>query len=291
MTLSKQEESAAWQVYETFWSSYLIGDMPTIASQLADDFSQIGSAETEVFDNKKDALHFIETTIDQIVGKLDIRNRVKKIEPLGSLVHITEFTDLYVLTEGDWVFYAKFRVSAFLEKKEGQWKFIHLHSSMPDIRADEGENIATEKISRENIELRDAIKRRTIELEQKNQELAMEASLERVRTMAMGMRKPDDLPGICEVLFKELRSMGFTELRNAMINIHNDEKSTFINYDYSEEIGPSINHLNYTIHPVIEKQIKQIRSTHDAFSETVFHWRRISGRLERDFAEKGELVL
>ena len=141
---------------------------------------------------------------------------------------------------------------------------------MPDIRADEGENIATEKISRENIELRDAIKRRTVELEQKNQELAMEASLERVRTVAMGMRKPDDLPGICEVLFNELQSMGFTELRNAMINIHNDEKSTFINYDYSEEIGPSINHLNYTIHPVIEKQIKQIRSTHDAFSETVF---------------------
>ena len=59
--------------------------MPTIASHLADDFSQIGSAETEVFDNKKDALHFIETTIDQIVGKLDIRNRVKKIEPLDSI--------------------------------------------------------------------------------------------------------------------------------------------------------------------------------------------------------------
>ena len=193
---------------------------------------------------------------------------------------ITEHTDLYVLTEGEWVFYAKFRASSFFAEKRWPMEiYTPAFRPVPDIRAEEGENIATEKISRENIELRDAIKRRTIELEQKNRELAMEASLERVRTMAMGMRKPDDLPGICEVLYKELRSMGFSELRNAMINIHNDEKSTFINYDYSEEIGPSINHLNYTIHPVIEKQIKQIRSTHDAFSLTVFVGRD-SGRLE-----------
>ena len=245
MSLSKQEESALLQVYDAYWHSYATGDIPTLASFLAEDYTQIGSVETEVFDNKKDAVHFIETTISQVAGKVDMRNRVKKIERVDPFMLITEHSDLYVLTEGEWVFYAKFRASSFLQKKDGQWKFIHQHSSMPDIRADEGENIATEKISRENIELRDAIRRRTIELEQRNQELAMEASLERVRTVAMGMRKPDDLPGICEVLFNELQSMGFTELRNAMINIHNDEKSTFINYDYSEEIGPSINHLNY----------------------------------------------
>ena len=276
MTLSKQEESALLQVYDSYWHSYATGDIPTLASFLAEDYTQIGSVETEVFDNKKDAVHFIEATISQVAGKVDMRNRVKKIERVDPFMLITEHSNLYVLTEGEWVFYAKFRASSFLQKKNGQWKFIHQHSSMPDIRADEGENIATEKISRENIELRDAIRRRTIELEQKNQELAMEASLERVRTVAMGMRKPDDLPGICEVLFNELQSMGFTELRNAMINIHNDENSTFINYDFSEEIGPSINHLNYTIHPVIEKQIKQIRSTHEAFSETVFSGRDLT---------------
>ncbi|MGL6267009.1 MAG: nuclear transport factor 2 family protein, partial [Chitinophagaceae bacterium] len=248
----------------------MTGDISKLASLLSDDYTQIGSVESEVFENKNDAVHFIKTTIDQIAGKVDMRNRVKKIERIDPFMLITEHADLYVLTEGEWVFYAKFRASSILQRTEGQWKFLHQHSSMPDIRADEGENIATEKISRENIELRDAIKRRTIELEQKNQELAMEAALERVRTVAMGMRKPDDLPGICKILFNELQSMGFMELRNAMINIHNDEKSTFINYDYSEEIGPSINYLNYNIHPVIEKQIKQIRSTHDAFSETVF---------------------
>lgn len=51
------------------------------------------------------------------------------------------------------------------------------------------------------------------------------------------MRKPEDLPIVCEILFKELQSLGFAELRNAMVNIHNDEKRTFMNYDYSDEIG------------------------------------------------------
>jgi hypothetical protein len=74
------------------------------------------------------------------------------------------------------------------------------------------------------------------------------------------MKKPDDLLDICIILFKELHTLGFIELRNAMINIHDDEKRSFINYDYSDEIGKSINHLTYHIHPLIEKQIKEIRN-------------------------------
>ena len=101
-------------------------------------------------------------------------------------------------------------------------------------------------------------------------EARIETALERVRAVAMAMHKPDELTDICEVLYKELHSLGFTAMRNSMINIHNDAKASFVNYDYSDEIGKSINQLRYNIHPVIEKQIKQIRSADDAFSETVF---------------------
>jgi signal transduction histidine kinase len=115
--------------------------------------------------------------------------------------------------------------------------------------------------------------RRFLDIEQAEsqaREARIEASLERVRAQALSMRKPDDLPGICEVLFTELNTLGFTEIRNAMINIHDDEKASFVNYDYSDEIGQSINHLQYNIHPLIEKQIKQVRSAADAFSVTSF---------------------
>ncbi len=101
-------------------------------------------------------------------------------------------------------------------------------------------------------------------------EAQIETSLERVRAVALGMRTPDDLLNICETLFHELLSLGFSGMRNAMINIHNDEKKSFINYDFSDEIGRSTNHLTYTIHPLVEKQIKKIRSANDAFSETYF---------------------
>jgi signal transduction histidine kinase len=101
-------------------------------------------------------------------------------------------------------------------------------------------------------------------------EAKIETSLERARAQAMSMRKPDDLLGICEVLFTELHALGFSELRNAMINIHDDEKASFLNYDYSDKAGKTITHHLYDSHPVIEKQVKQIRSSGDAFSETVF---------------------
>ncbi len=270
MELSELEKSSLLAWYESFYLNYIKGDIAALIPMLDDGFIQIGSAESEVFFNKLDALQFIHDTIDQVRDNIDMRNRVVKAELLDGYVMMNDFFDMYVKNEERWEFYSKFRASTLIEKKDHGWQFIYQHSSVPDVRTVEGENIAIEKITKENIELRDAVKRRTIELEEKNKELAMEAALERVRTMAMGMRKPDDLPGICEVLFNELRSMGFMELRNAMINIYNDEQATFVNNDYSDLIGRSITHLTYDIHPLIEKQTRQVRSKHDAFSETVF---------------------
>jgi len=127
------------------------------------------------------------------------------------------------------------------------------------------------------------------ELAAKNHELEVEAALEKVRTVALGMHRPDDLLDVCKVLFKQLLSIGFVEIRNAMINIHDDADKSFINYDYSDQLGKSTNHLTYSIHPLIEKQIKKIRSTSDAFSETYFtgkdltQWKKFRKRIgEKD---------
>src|SRR4249919_1747769 len=65
-------------------------------------------------------------------------------------------------------------------------------------------------------------KRKAVEAQ--NRELEIEAALERVRTVAMSMNKPDDLLSICEILFNELQKLGFSRLRNAMIDIHYDDK-------------------------------------------------------------------
>jgi signal transduction histidine kinase len=127
------------------------------------------------------------------------------------------------------------------------------------------------------------------QLAEKERELAIEAALEKVRAVAMQMKKPADLPDVCKTLYKQLLSLGFAETRNAMINIHDDASKSFVNYDYSDEIGKSTNQLTYNIHPLIEKQIKKIRSANDAFSETYFtgkdlaEWKKFRKRIgEKD---------
>jgi signal transduction histidine kinase/ketosteroid isomerase-like protein len=454
MKLTKKLEAEILKVYKTYWEAYLRGDIKTFASMLDDDITIFGTAVSEVFNNKKDTLRFYKATADQIVGKVQFRNRQIRMHTVDNNILINEQCDIYFLMDGKWTFYGHVRVSGILKQTKTGWKLVHQHGSFPDSRTEEGEQVNTDKIKVENLQLRDAVRRRTEELENKNHELEIEtalekvraiamgmkspadmldvcktislqlqslgvkdirnvqtailyeskgtymnyeyyakhrktfitetaytnhkvakafakkmlqgkgevyithikgqkvkkwiayqkttnvfidrflqkasslnyywhslgpvalgvstytplrkedlglfkrflnvfelaytryldieqalaqareaqieASLEKVRAQALGMRKPEDLPNVCEVLFSELKTLGFGELRNAMVNIHNDEKRTFINYDYSDEIGKSITPLSYNENTVIKKQIKQIRSADDAFSVTVF---------------------
>src|SRR6187401_1603858 len=270
MKLTKKLEAEILKAYTEIWDAYLKGDMRTFASMLDENCYIIGSASGEVFSNKKAAVKYYKSTAEQITGKAEFRNRKIKLMPVEKGFMVNEEADFYLLIDDQWTFYGPARISSLFHKKNNKWKVIHQHGSFPDSKTEEGEQVNTDKIKAENIQLRDAVKRRTVELENKNRELEIETSLEKVRTVAMGMRKPQDFPDVCEVLFKELQSLGFNELRNAMVNIHNDEKRSFVNYDYSDEIGKSITPLFYNEHPVIKKQVKQIRKADDSFSESVF---------------------
>ncbi|HTE00871.1 MAG TPA: ATP-binding protein [Mucilaginibacter sp.] len=106
-------------------------------------------------------------------------------------------------------------------------------------------------------------------IEEKNRDLELESALERVRTVAMGMRKADDLLNICKILFEELTALGFGELRNAMINIVNDENGSFLNYDFKADDGGSVTPFLYNSHPVMERQVEMTRSASDAFFEHI----------------------
>ncbi len=101
------------------------------------------------------------------------------------------------------------------------------------------------------------------------QELDLEAALERVRIIAMRMKTPDDLLNICEILYNELRHSGFAELRNTMINLHNDADRFFLNYDFAPHTGKTITKILYDSSPIVQSHVHQIKSTKDAFAEIV----------------------
>src|SRR5450432_3473061 len=60
-------------------------------------------------------------------------------------------------------------------------------------------------------------KRRAVEAQ--NRELEIESSLERVRTVALSMYKPDDMLQVCKTITLQLQSLGIQEIRNVQTAI------------------------------------------------------------------------
>ena len=226
MKLTKQQEKEVLMVIDAYWNNYIKGDVKAMIPLLDENYTQVGSAESEVFDKKKDAVKFLHRTIKEVAGKLQLRNRITKVEALNDFILIHDKCDLYALNKKEWMFYSKFRASSFLQKKKGGWKIVHQHSSFPDSKTEEGGNIAIENIAAENQQLREAVKRRTAELESKNKELQIEAALERVRARTMAMQKSEELYDVAHLLHEQFKSLGETTLQMT-IGIANESEKLF----------------------------------------------------------------
>ena len=222
------------QVYEAYWAEYLNGNVDAMQALLDDSYTQIGSAESEVFSSKKEAVQFLVDTIDQVAGKLEMRNRSTKLEQQDHLILIHEVCDLYALADKKWIFYSKFRASTLLQEKKEGWKITHQHSSFPDTKTEEGQNVAIDKIAEENKELREAVKRRTVELEHKNRELQIEAALERVRARAIAMQKSEELADLSFELVKQVQALGVPTWFCAF-NIYDDDPKGSIEWGSNGE--------------------------------------------------------
>ena len=107
------------------------------------------------------------------------------------------------------------------------------------------------------------------ELAAKNRELEIETSVDRVRTVAMGMRVRDELSGISEIIFEELKGLGFIDLRNAEVIINNNAKETVTSYYYSDYGVTGVIELDYKSNPTVREWAKKIRKARDAFAEVV----------------------
>jgi len=126
----------------------------------------------------------------------------------------------------------------------------------------------TEKIIKENIALREAVKRRTAELDGKNRELEIEAALERVRTVAMSMNKPDDMLEACSAISHQLESLNVKEIRNVQTAIFYEAKSTYINFEYyakhDKKLATETTYNNNEIHEAFATQM--LRGAGEFFS-------------------------
>ena len=276
MKLTKKLEAEILKTYNDVWDAYLRGDMRTFASILDENCYIIGSAAGEIFNNKKAAVKYYKSTAEQITGKAEFRNRKINVMPADKGFMVNEVSDFYLLIDDQWTFYGPGRISSLFHKKNNKWKVIHQHGSFPDSKTEGGEQVNTEKIKAENIQLRDAVKRRTVELENKNRELEIETALERVRAVAMGMGKPEDLSAVGEIVFKELKGLGFADLRNTEIIIINDIKETLTSHYYSDYGVTGVVEVLYKTNPKVKKWVKDLKKANNAFAEVVIHKKEIA---------------
>ncbi|WP_296385335.1 ATP-binding protein [Winogradskyella sp.] len=208
MQLTKTKEKQILKIYDKWMHSYLNGDIETYDSYLDDDYHFIGSTDNEEFLNRKATTNFFKDTAEQFSGKTNLRNETTTLELFRELVFITHVFDAWFLNGNDWTYYARFRFSSVLNEKEEGWRFIYQHFSIADSKADEGETIGFDKVNLENQELREAIRRRTFELEKKNRELEVEGALERIRAQAVAMQQSSDLLDIVVTMRNEFMKLG-----------------------------------------------------------------------------------
>jgi signal transduction histidine kinase len=266
MKLTEHQITEALKVYDLYWCSYLAGDVDAFASTLDENYEMIGTAEGEIAHNKAEGIAFFKSQMQEMAGKAEWRNRQISVKPVNGMVLINEMYDIYVLTGTGWSFYSKIRISTFLHENPTGWKVVQQHGSLPDMRVQEGETLAIDKISRENVELRDAVKRRTAELESKNRELEVEAALERVRTIAMGMQKPDDLLDVCRIISDQLELLKIGNIRNVQVAIIDEPKKIYANYQYFSAYAKSVfEDTVYTDNKASSEMVRAMQKSANSF--------------------------
>jgi len=118
-------------------------------------------------------------------------------------------------------------------------------------------------------------------VEYKNRDLEVEAALERVRAVAMGMRKPDDMLDICRVICGQLEALNVKGIRNVQTAVIYELKEIYVNYEYYRLHDKAlITEVDYDDHPIQAAFVKQMLEGPGAFFT-----RNIEGAAVREFLE------
>ncbi|RLD19011.1 MAG: hypothetical protein DRI69_09345 [Bacteroidetes bacterium] len=226
MKLTSQLEEEIKQLFDDMWSAYFNGDLDKWASYLTEDCKNIGTTQEETFENRDEILSYAEAVLPQMKGVVELRPKKMDISALDPYIMVHEISDVYIKVADEWKFYAELRASFILQREDDAWKTCHMHGSYPDSRTVEGEAFAFNKIVAENKKLQAAVLNRTLELEEKNRDLEVEAALERVRSRAMAMQHSNELADLVAKVFEEMTNLDIVLTRCIIWIFDPEDRST-----------------------------------------------------------------
>ncbi|MBA4409353.1 MAG: hypothetical protein C0397_08015, partial [Odoribacter sp.] len=112
-------------------------------------------------------------------------------------------------------------------------------------------------------------KRKAVEAQ--NRELEIEASLERVRAVALSMQNPSEMAEVCRIISEQLEFLKVNNIRNIQTAIINESKGTYINYEYyARHDKLLITEVSYKTHHLQEEfALRMLKGAGEFFSTSL----------------------
>ena len=139
-------------------------------------------------------------------------------------------------------------------------------------------------------------KRKAVEAQ--NWELEIESSLERVRTVAMGMRKPEEMLEVCRIISQQSENLGIKEIRNVQTAIIYENKGTYLNYEYYAKhdklLVTEVDYKNHELQSLFANQM--LRGAEELFARSLngmevqdwYQYQQGTNQFADSFLEKAE---
>ena len=259
------------RITHNFWQALADRDIEKRFLQCADSITFIGTGLDEKASGKSAYIAINQKGVEQYPEKFKMNilwERVSALEDTGWVENEVEWAQVINGREEKTLI----RNTIVLKKTEGQWWIVHVHGSVPDFRLS-GQNYFTNaETIKINRALESEVYHRTKELNQKNRELEIESALERVRTVAMSMRKPDDMLEVCRIIAAQLELLGIREIRNVQTAIIDEPgKGTYINYQFFKQYQEgTVEEVEIAKHPAVVEMIQRMQHSPDAYHSHTF---------------------
>jgi signal transduction histidine kinase len=184
------------------------------------------------------------------------------------------------LTVGGEIMQRALRMSLIMRYENGAWRMIHFHGSAPETGTSIEDTFQVEGWKTRMAELEKLVDEKTAALLVRNRELEIEAALEKVRAVAMGMKEPKDMLDMCKVIAEELQRLSIEGIKlvETIVIHHNDD--VFLDYEYYGANDYSIvETFRYKENELIQKMVDTILQSENSF----YYGGKITGPLKTEW--------
>lgn len=200
-----------------------------INQYIAEDVSGFGTAADEKVQLRADFKKMVLDARRQAKGMLFKARIITPYRPKFIDETTAQFRDEMIVEIGDKKYKHSIHLwfSTLFKYRNNKWQMLMFHGSMPDVGSSSADTFHVAEAEKKLKELEQVVAERTADLQKKSRELEIEASLERVRAIAMSMKEQADMLKVCKSISQQLTKLGIKDIRNVQTVIINNNNGTY----------------------------------------------------------------